>query len=638
MYNRVLFCFVSLCSLLIAKPLVYRDIQQTMQEMLEYHIEYKELSPLLVKRSFKIYLEQFDPEKMYLLKSEVLPYQELGRLQVRGVIDDFDRGSFGAYESCALMLSKAAIRARSLRGEVSAEIAAGKSVSMSKTTAHVDYASSERELKARIAARIYAALRLDERQLSKEKLQKGLELVDRKLARREKSYLLSQGQGVEHKVALHTLKALARSLDAHTSYYSPDEAYEIRTSLKKQLEGIGVVLRENLSGVYIADLIENGPAYQSGGVAVGDVIIEVNGRAVDRMEFDEILEELKGESGTSVELVLMRDGAPQKVKLTRRKIAMQGELVSYSFEPFADGIIGKIELPAFYDNGSDITAERHLRKALIGLKNEGNLRGIVIDMRENAGGFLTQAVKVAGMFITRGVVVISKYSEGEVQYLRNLDGRSFFDGPIVLLTSKASASAAEVVAGALQDYGVALVVGDQRTYGKGSMQYQTITDPRAEMFFKVTVGRYYTVSGKSTQIVGVPADVHVPTIYSPFNIGERYLEYPISGDQLASAFVDPLTGLDPKTKELLQQKYVPYLQKQEMRWKKMVPILVQNSRMRIKKDSNYQCFLNVINGKDTKCTRKNNFGSTDLQMKEAVNIVRDMVGTAIPAKNTRCSF
>ena len=626
MISRILFIFISLCScVLIAKPLVYRDIQKTMQEMLEYHIEYKELSPLLVKRSFKIYIEQFDPEKMYLLKSEVIPYLEIGRLGVRDVIKSYERNDFPAYVKTAEMISDATLRARRLRDEVAAELAAGQKPAMTKSSAHVDYAKSEKELKMRIAAKISSALRLDEWDLPKERLEKGLKLVDKKLNRREKGYVLTNASSIEHSVAFHTLKALARSLDAHTSFYSPDEAYEIRTSLKKQLEGIGIVLRENIKGIYIADLIENGPAYQSGDVKVGDVVIEVNGKRVENLEFDEVLGELKGGAGTAVELVLERDQKRTSVKLLREKIAMTDELVSYTYEPYADGIIGKIDLPAFYDNGQEINAEYHLRKALIELKNQGNLRGIVIDMRENAGGFLTQAVKIAGMFITRGVVVISKYSQGEVQYLRNLDGRLYFDGPIVLLTSKASASAAEVVAGALQDYGVALVVGDQRTYGKGSMQYQTITDQRADTFFKVTVGRYYTVSGKSTQIIGVPANIHVPTIYSPFNIGERYLEYPISGDQLAAAYVDPLTGLDPKTQELLKQKYVPYIQKQEMRWKKMTPVLQANSAARIKKDPNYQCFLDVMGGKRTSCTRKNNFGSVDLQMREAVNIVRDMV-------------
>jgi len=625
LYKRFFIFFVFLSSCLVAKSLSYRDIRLTMRDMFEYHIEYKEMSPLLVKRSFKLYLEQFDPNKTYLLKSEALPYLELTTKRVSQFLSDFGKDDYKEYTSAAALMSHAVERARLLRAEVISDMLAGAPIAKTSSTSFVDFAKTPKELKARIAASIHRYLRLDERTLDGEKLQKSLALIDKKLTRREKPYFLATQQDTERSVVEHTLKALARSLDAHTAYFTPDEAYDIRTSLKKQLEGIGIILREGINGVYIADLIENGPAYQSGGVKIGDVVVQVNGKIVENLTFEEVLEELKGSAGSQVELVIKRDQVQYTVRLVREQIAMSDELVRATSVPYADGIIGMIDLPGFYDNGKEINAEKHLREALIKLKNEGELRGLVIDMRENAGGFLTQAVKIAGMFISRGVIVISKYHQGEVQYLRNLDGRIFFDGPVVLLTSKASASAAEIVAGALQDYGVALVVGDKRTYGKGTMQYQNITDGKADKFFKVTVGRYYTVSGKSTQIIGVPADIHVPTIYSPFNIGERYLEYPISSDQLAAAYLDPLTGVDPKTEQVLKEKYIPYLQKQKKQWQKMTPILQANSTHRLQQDPNFQCFLKVINGQSPACTRKNNFGADDLQMREALNIVRDMI-------------
>src|SRR5262249_53796114 len=158
--------------------------------------------------------------------------------------------------------------------------------------------------------------------------------------------------------------------------------------------------------------------------------------------------------------------------------------------------------------------------------------GLVLDLRENAGGFLSQAVKVSGIFLSNGIVVISKYSRGDVHFLRNIVGRSYFNGPLVILTSKMSASASEIVAQALQDYGVGIVVGDERTFGKGSIQYQTVTDMSTDLFFKVTVGKYYTASGRTTQIEGVKTDIVVPTHYAPYHIGERYLEYPLSADKV----------------------------------------------------------------------------------------------------------
>ncbi len=200
-----------------------------------------------------------------------------------------------------------------------------------------------------------------------------------------------------------------------------------------------------------------------------------------------------------------------KVDLKREKIIMENERLVFSAEPFADGYIGKLTLPSFYESSDSNSCEADIRKAITELKKKGKVLGLVLDLRNNLGGFLSQAVKVSGLFMTSGVVVISKYAEGQVQYLRNLDPRIHYAGPLVILTSKLSASAAEIVAQALQDYGVGLVVGDERTYGKGTIQYQTVTDTSAASFFKVTVGRYYTVSGRSTQIEGVKADIVVPT-------------------------------------------------------------------------------------------------------------------------------
>lgn len=620
---------------LFAKQLTYDDVRKTMREMFYYHVNYKELTPQLVKRSFKVYMEQFDSDKVYLLKSEADPFLELSSSQVQAIIKHYNRDDFEAYARLNHTLSDSIKRSRRLRAELEKEIMAGKAISFPAKIEYQDYATSEAELKERLIARLYFMMKREKKSLTRDTAPKALSLWDKRFRRREAPYVLFNDQGaplphpqVEHNVTFHTLKAYARSLDAHTGYFSPDEAYEIRASLKKQLEGIGVVLRESVDGIYIADLIESGPAFQSGGVEVGDILVEVNGRAVPDMSFEEVLEELKGEAGSRLQLVIQRGAQSHHIALKRERIPMLDEMVQYSAEPYADGVIGKITLPAFYDNGKEISAEKHLREALKELRNQGELRGLVIDMRENAGGFLTQAVKIAGMFITRGVIVISKYAEGEVQYMRNLDGRVFYDGPLVLLTSKASASAAEIVAAALQDYGVALVVGDERTYGKGSMQYQTITDSSADAFYKVTVGRYYTVSGKSTQIDGVPGDVLIPTRYSPYNIGERYLEYPLSSDRLAAAYVDPLTGIDPKSQQMLQQKYVPYIQQRERRWRKMLPSLKRNSKKRIAGNANYQCYLSIINGKDTKCTLKNNFGVADLQMTEAVNVVKDMISLA----------
>ena len=229
------------------------------------------------------------------------------------------------------------------------------------------------------------------------------------------------------------------------------------------------------------------------------------------------------------------------------------------------------------------------------------------------------------------MIVISKYSRGEIKYLRNLDGRLHYSGPLIILTSRASASAAEIVAQALQDYGTAIIVGDEQTYGKGSIQYQTVTDREAKAFYKVTVGRYYTVSGRSTQIEGVKADIVVPTIFSSYKIGERYLEYPLESDQVAAAYIDPLTDIDYRSRSWFQKNYLPNLHQPQAKWQKLLPTLEQNSRDRLEKNPNFAAFIKAqekVGGRSPRSFKKLTnppWGNDDLQMQEALNIMKDMI-------------
>lgn len=270
------------------------------------------------------------------------------------------------------------------------------------------------------------------------------------------------------------------------------------------------------------------------------------------------------------------------------------------------------------------------------MQGRGNLLGLVIDLRENSGGFLRQAIKVSELFIDKGIIVISKYSQGKMSYAANLKENAFYKGPLVLLLSKASASAAEIFAQALQDYGVALIAGDDRSYGKGSMQHQTLTDPSARFFFKVTVGRYYTASGRSPQIQGVQTDIAVPTRYFPYRIGERYLAFPLAKDHLSFDLFQALKKVRQGGDSIFPSLLVPYLKPRESKWRKMLPTLMANSSKRITKDLNFQLFL--TKGKLLQMQRgrelfspETSVGQGDLQMEEALMIVKDII--SIDQKN-----
>jgi carboxyl-terminal processing protease len=342
---------------------------------------------------------------------------------------------------------------------------------------------------------------------------------------------------------------------------------------------------------------------------------------------------MQGKGHKELRLGLQR-GKSQKIHevyLLREKIMMTSDRLQYTSEPIADGQIGILTLPSFYEGGHGSSAESDIREAIKKLKKQAPLKGIILDMRENAGGFLSQAVKISGLFITKGVVVISKYSQGKMKYLRSMEGRQFYDGPLIILTSRASASAAEIVAQALQDYGVALIVGDKETYGKGTIQYQTLTDKEAKNFYKVTVGRYYTVSGRSTQIEGVKADIVVPTQFASYKIGERFLDNSLPSDQVPSAYIDPLTDIDFRNRSWFQKNYLPNVHRPGDRLQKALPTLQKNSAARLATDQNFTQFLNhqaKIEGRPAHSFRRISnppWGDQDLQMQEALNIMKDLL-------------
>lgn len=625
-----------------------KDIRTVMDRLFAFHIENKEMTPLLVRRTFKLYIEQFDSEKAYLLDSEVLAYLNIDEIAARKVIQRISKGDYSDFAALNVVMQQAVLRAQKMRKSIGDQFLRNElDFSPSQVAPPSRYAASLSEIAERQKSRLarfylYHQSRSD--LSSVERKARLLSLYENKARRSEYQILYLKPDGnkvdlvqMEHLFSLRILKSFAKSLDTHTSFFSPEEAHEMRLSLEKQFEGVGVVLFEGVDGVMISDLVKGSPAALSGMIQVNDLLVEIDGTEVDSLSFDEVLDLLKKAGRRSLSLGFARTDASGRqqrfnVSLERRPIVMNEERIKTSWEKTDGGIIGKITLYSFYESSNGESCEKDIKNAIREFQQVGPLKGLVLDLRENAGGFLSQAVKVSGIFLSNGIVVISKYGTGELHYLRNIVGRSFFNGPLVVLTSKMSASAAEIVAQALQDYGVAVVVGDSRTFGKGSIQYQTVTDEKADLFFKVTVGKYYTASGRTTQIEGVKADIVVPSSYAPYNIGERYLEYPLQADTVKPAFVDPLNDLDASAKRLFQRKYMPYLQRVVSFWTRVLPDLRKNSAERLASNPDFQLMLR----KQEQVRARLSFLppnsvdeapsiGADLQMIEAVNIVNDMI-------------
>ena len=310
------------------------------------------------------------------------------------------------------------------------------------------------------------------------------------------------------------MKATAESLDSHTNYFTPSEANQFMIQVQQRLFGIGAQLRDNLDGFSVMRILENSPASQSSKLKINDKIIAVNHEPIVGLDITEAVDLIRGEKGTPVVLTILRETCKETrqiekldIELIRNEVVLEESRLETSLEPFGDGVIAHLRLFSFYQDPKSSSAG-DIRKALENIKKDHKLAGVILDLRSNAGGLLPQAVAVTGLFINKGIVVSIKDNSGKLQHLREIEGKPVWDGPLTVLVNRASASAAEIVAQTLQDYGRAIIVGDDHTFGKGTFQTFTLdpinnpkVNPQGE--YKVTRGRYYTVSGKSPQLVGV---------------------------------------------------------------------------------------------------------------------------------------
>jgi carboxyl-terminal processing protease len=634
------------------------DIKRIMQQILSEHVDKKEMTNQIFQNALIIYIEQFDPHRMYLLESEVTPFIHLSSAQLSQAIEEYKINNFSIFKKLNQVIQASIERSRKIRDGFELEVknnlfyqSPDKADKPLSNQEEMDpFARTIDQLKERIKQNLGTFIDLQKRRYGdaitarrKEHILNAYEIQLRDfenhyLYRDEKGQPLSAAEQ-ENLFTIHVLKALASSLDSHTSFYQTNEAYDLRVRLQKEFKGIGLVLKDTVDGAVVTHMLAGGPAARSKLIQVGDILLEVDDKSVVDHPFEKVLEMLHGEKNTQVKLVFKRKGEPGQsskiysVELKRELIILNNDRVDVSSEVFGDGIIGKITLHSFYQ-GDGISSEKDVRNAIEQLEKKGNLRGLILDLRDNSGGFLSQAVRVAGLFITNGVIVISKYANGEERFYRDVDGKMAYDGPLIVLTSKATASAAEIVAQALQDYGVALVVGDEHTYGKGTIQSQTVTDNQSSSYFKVTVGKYYTVSGHTPQKRGVKADLVVPSHWNREMIGESMDS--VDADVIPPAYNDQLKDVSPEIRSWYLKYYIPTLQHRTFMWRDLLPTLRKNSEYRIAQNKNYQFFLKGGSEEeeatadeedewDIPGKKNKTYGEDDLQVQEAVNILKDMI-------------
>ncbi|NMP80712.1 carboxy terminal-processing peptidase [Pseudoalteromonas arctica] len=361
------------------------------------------------------------------------------------------------------------------------------------------------------------------------------------------------------------MNSLARSIEAHTSYLSPRRAEQFKMDMDLELEGIGAVLSPDEDYTVIRSLVPGGPADKTDQIKADDRIIGV---AQDGEEFvdvigwrlDDVVDLIKGPKGTKVRLQYLKGvdahGAPKVVEITRDKIRLEDRAAkSEVFEAKYSDLtskVGVIEIPGFYNNLS-----KDVKVELAKLKEE-KVDGIIIDLRQNGGGSLYEATQLSGLFFDQGPVVQIHTLNNRIEEQKDRDGITYYDGPLTVLVDRYSASASEIFAAAMQDYGRAVIIGEQ-TFGKGTVQQHKGLGRAYDLYdnalgsVQYTIAKFYRINGGSTQHKGVIPDISFPSAIDPAEWGESKQDNALPWDSIVKAKYKKLGNLTP---------IITYLEKQ----------------------------------------------------------------------------
>lgn len=411
---------------------------------------------------------------------------------------------------------------------------------------------------------------------------KDWEFIQKTLKKRYKNFSHFLNQYNSEDVFQLAMNSFTQAIDPHTNYLSPVTSDNFKIDMSLSLEGIGARLQTEDDYTKVAEIIPGGPAAKSGLLKADDKIVGV--AQGEDGEFEDIIgwritdavKLIRGAKGTLVRLQIIKAGSdlnskPIEISLIREKVKLEDQAAKGSVleimnndKPFR---VGVIDIPNFYNDfegqrngdGSFKSTTKDVRRILDSLKTE-NVDGIIIDLREDGGGSLQEAIELTGLFIKDGPVVQVKNSNGNIDIAKDPDPSIVYDGPLAVLVNRFSASASEIFSGAIQDYGRGLIIGEQ-TFGKGTVQnlidLNRLSSQRNLNLgqVKLTIAKYYRVNGGSTQNLGVVPDISFPSMIDPKDFGESSEPNALPWDEIKSADFNKFSDIT---------KYLPELEKKHL--------------------------------------------------------------------------
>ena len=614
------------------------EVVSRTEEAFSAHATQKKFDSQIAARTLLNYLEALDPMKTYLFQSEVALWIEPSEDLLEEIVKDYHRARFPVFIEINQLFQKSIERHHRLQAQIND--ASLPPPPATDTLKDLPWPDSEETLLQRLqqirSLQLHAIAKLSPQ------LQENAKL---RMAKHEKKFqeemMPASQEELQKRILRDVLRAIVSSLDAHSTYFTPSEAVQFMIEVQQRLFGIGVLLRDDLKGFRIIQIVEGSPAANQKQLKLKDLIIGVNGESVVGMDSQEVVDLIRGEENSHVRLTILRetaqlDGSSQEELLefdaVRGRIVLKESRYKSSYEPYGDGVIGYLKLYSFYRD-QDGSSSEDLKKAIEELQKQHHVKGLVLDLRSNLGGLLEEAVNVTGLFIKKGVVVSIKDEQQQIHKLRLLEDRHIFDGPLMVLTNRMSASSSEIVAQALQDYGRAFIVGDDHSYGKGSFQTFSLAgdneqaiNPKGEI--KITRGIYYPVGGKTPQETGVLAQVHIPGALAFSEVGERYLKYPLKPDQIPPSYEDDLSDLPFYQRSRAKRYYLFDLEQRQSTYQPFLSVLQEHAHENLNKDPNYQNFLFAIQkAKDGNFDLEDAppFGQNDLQLEQAVDVLKEFL-------------
>ncbi len=524
------------------------------QSLLKRHISFRGLDSELRGRAIDAYIERIDPSKTLFLSKEI----KARRGQLKGVFFAVQNGECELLDDIQADLVKRYAR---MEEEVRAFVSREDYVLDTDVRlildpdkrGHPETDEARRRLVERLVHFQMSNYLSSDMELpkAKEKLIHRYELMTKRAKELE-----------PRDTYANFLNAFAGALDPHSTYYPPEAVEDFEIQMSLSLDGIGVALSSKDGYSVVERIIPGGATDKTNALEPGDKLIAVAQEGEDPvdiidMSLRDVVSMIRGKRGTKVKLTVLRKAETTErfeVEIQRDKVTIEDAAATLDFEEIEIGGVKRklaiLDLPTFYGDAdpSKRQSGRDVRDLLRQVR-EAKADGVLLDLSRNGGGKLESSVEIAGLFIRDGGVVAVKNVFSEVQVLEDQDEDIVYDGPLVILTSRITASASEIVAGAMKDYGRAVIVGDDHTFGKGTVQ-SFVHQPGRLGAIKVTTALFFRPGGASTQHEGVAADIVLPSLFATDDLGERYTPYSLKGQMITPFLSKPTRISSPRSQSV----------------------------------------------------------------------------------------